>query len=325
MTSVRIDGIFTLRSPLSHIGETNSATSYLVQEPVLQPDGGRAQVFCYSGNAWRGQLRDLMASYMLDHLGGVRLPLDIFHLLFSGGRIGGTQSVDIDQARRMRAAIPMIALLGGGVGNQILQGKIRVGNAYPVCREAIPLLPAHLRAEAATIPYSLCTFEKEHSRRDDAKIESVRRHLDEPMNTLLGGPPAAKKKGRGDDEGPADQMRIRMELVTSGVRLATWIVAEDVSPEELGCLVSGLHRFADAPHIGGKSAIGYGIVDLDYRITDLRTGEVQDFVSIGEGVSRLAPPAEAAKAAYDAHLRSLYDAMLDSRPAEIKALLGTGG
>lgn len=323
MPSYRIDGLFSLRAPLSHIGESIGNASYLVQERVLQPDGTVAEVFVYSGNAWRGQLRDLCAAYMLGRLGGLRVPLDTFHLLFSGGRIGGKQEVDIEQARRMRAAVPMLALFGGGVGNQILQGKLRVGNAYPLCREAVPLLPRHLRPAAATIPYASCTFEKEHSRRDDAKIDSVARHLADPKMTLLGLDDGAPRRGgRSADDGPADQMRIRMELVTSGVQLSTWIIAEDVSDVELGALVSGLHAFSNAPHIGGKAAVGYGLADLDYTITDLATGEVQDFVAVHDGRSLLAPCAETAKESYDAHLRSLYDAMLTSRGAEISGLLG---
>jgi hypothetical protein len=44
------------------------------------------EVFSYSGNAWRGQLRDLAASYMLDALGSPTLSLDAFHLLSQGGQ-----------------------------------------------------------------------------------------------------------------------------------------------------------------------------------------------------------------------------------------------
>jgi hypothetical protein len=317
LKSHRIETIMTLRSPLSHIGETISNTSYLVQERILQEDGSVAEVFVYSGNAWRGQLRDLAAAYMLDHMGGLRLPLDTFHLLFSGGRIGGAQTVDIDQARRMRAAIPVVALFGGGVGNQILQGKLRVGNSYPLCREAMVVLPASVRDAAARVPYASCTFEKEHSRRDDAKIESVRRHLiDEPVALL---PDASAKKR---DDGPADQMRIRMELVSPGVRLHGWMAVEAASDVELGALVSALHRFSTAPVIGGKSAIGYGLVDLDCNIIDLATGEAQAFVQVSDGMCLMAPTAEVAKDAYDRHLRSLYDEMLASNGGQIAGLLG---
>jgi hypothetical protein len=330
MTDYRIEQMFTLKSPLSHIGETISSSSYLVQERILQPDNATEEVFCYSGNAWRGQLRDICAAYMLDMLGGVRLPLDAFHLLFSGGRIGGAQSVDIGQARRIRAAVPMVALFGGGVGNQILQGKMRVGGAYPVCREAIPGLPAEMRDEAEGLPYASCTFEKEHSRRDDAKIENVRRHLDvgEPMQALLltGGsmsaPAPAKKGGKRDDGGAADQMRIHMELVCPGVRLWSWITLEGVSEVELGCLVAGLHAFSKHPFIGGKSAIGYGSVDYASSIMSQDDGEILEFVKIEGGKSLLAPPAEAAKKAYDQHLRSIFDAHIANGANTITGLLG---
>lgn len=127
LKSYRLHGLFTLRAPLSHIGETISASSHLAQDQVLQPNGELVPVFAYAGNAWRGQLRDLSAAYMLDAIGSPRLQLDAFHLLFSGGAIGGPQNTDIAQARRMRAAMPHIAIFGGGVGNQILEGKLRVG------------------------------------------------------------------------------------------------------------------------------------------------------------------------------------------------------
>lgn len=317
MTTYRLDGFFRLKSPLSHIGETISNKSYLVQERILQPDGGVEDVFCYSGNAWRGQLRDLTAAYMLEALGNVRVPLDTFHLLFSGGRIGGAQSVDIEQARRMRAAVPMIALFGGGVGNQILQGKLKIGNCYPVCREAMPVLPLAWHERAATVSYASCTFEKEHSRRDDAKIESVRRHLATPEMTLLGEAAPQKKAA---PVGPADQMRIGMELVTAGVTLQSWIVAEDVSEIELGALVSGLHRFSLSPSIGGKAAIGYGLCDLVYTLSG--GADERPFLSVRDGQSLLAPEAQAAKDSYDQHLRQLYDALLAGKTREITEILG---
>lgn len=112
-----------------------------------------------------------------------------------------------------------------------------------------------------------------------------------------------------------------MELVTPGVRLHTWIVAQDVTEIELGALVSALHAFSASPHIGGKCAIGYGLVDLGYELTETQTGEVQPFQAVEDGRSLLAPAAAAAKDAYDQHLRSLYDQMLSDQSAPIRALL----
>lgn len=345
--NVRLTGLFTLRSPLSHIGESLSTTSYLVQEPILQPSGVLAEVFCYSGNAWRGQLRDLCATYMLERIGAPQVSLDTFHLLFSGGRIGGDQIVDLERVKLWRRSVPMLAVFGGGVGNQILPGKIRVANSYPLCVEALPVLPSQHHEKAKTMSYRGMTFEKSFSRKDDAKDERLTSYLADP-NTLqltgdapsrptrrrlrTSGAAAAKPEDAGAEapggtverEGPADQMRMTCELVAGGVQLATEIDCLDVTDVELGVLVSGLHLFSRSPHIGGQASRGYGRVILDYRIVDLDSGEEQPFLTAGDGVSLLAPPAAEAKGAYDQWLRQQYDAMLAAQGSEIRAALGVG-
>ena len=318
MKNIRLSGTFTLLSPLSHIGESISTTSYLVQEPVLQPDNTIEEVFCYSGNAWRGQLRDLCAGYMLDKLGGVRVPLETFHLLFAGGKIGGDQVVDIEKARTMRRAVPMLSLFGGGMGNQIMPGKLRVSNSYPVCEEARRLLPKDLRQQAEGLSYRGLTFEKSFTRMDDTRNEHILPRLSAPDLALLESD--GKRKTAPDDV--STQMRMTCELVIAGVRLFSEIEALNVTDVELGCLVSALHRFAVSPHIGGQANRGHGRVALAYTMTDMDTRETVDFIRVGHGAAELSPPAEAAKARYDEHLRAAYDAMLASKQAEITQLLG---
>lgn len=322
---VRLRGLFTLRSPLSHIGESISTTTYLVQEPVRQPDGTYAEVAVYSGNAWRGQLRDLCAVYMLRRIGEPRLGLDAFHLLFTGGRIGGEQVVDLQRARAYRRTLPLVALFGGGVGNQILPGKLRVSNCYPLCREALAVLPSEHHATANLSSYRSMTFEKSFSRKDDAKDDRLRVHLvdgehdGQPM--LPGAAPEPKAAKR---DGPADQMRMTSELLAAGTLLATEISLIDVTEVELGALVSALDQFARAPHIGGQSGRGHGLVTLRYELLDLETGEVQPFVSVESDLAVLAPPAAEAKAAYDAYLREQYDRYLAEHTSEMRQMLGAG-
>ena len=333
--NIRLSGTFALRSPLSHIGESISTTSYLSEEPILQADGSAVSVFTYSGNAWRGQLRDLCATYMLEHIGSPTISLDAFHLLFSGGRIGGEQSIDLTSARAWRKTIPMLAIFGGGVGNQILPGKLRVRNAYPVCREAIPVLPPSLREAARARSYRGMTFEKSFSRKDDAKDDRLNGHLVPPpaaQPSLLsaGGDvvdEARRAKGKGKapglDAAPvSDQMRVTCELLAAGVVLATEIDALDVTEIELGALVSGLHLFSRSPHIGGQANKGHGLVALDYTMIDLDTGETRPFLSVDGGPALLAAPAAAAKDAYDQHLRHAYDQMLAAQGHEMARLIG---
>lgn len=325
MSHHRIHGIFTLRSPLSHIGESLSTQTFLVQEPIIQINGEIEEVFAYNGNAWRGALRDHAASYMLDRLGAegdshARVPLDLFHLLFTGGRIGGDQAIDIEQARRVRAAVPMISMWGGGIGNQIMAGKLRVSNAYPLCIEAIPVLPERWHTEAAMVAYSGCTFDKSFSRMDDSKREDLRAYL--PPPDTAGKIEGKTKKTKAGTE-VADQMRMTTELVAPGVRLYQEIDVLDASPVELGALVSAIHAWSRSPHLGGQANKGHGKVRLDYRILDMDSGDEQDFIRVtGDGPCLLAQPAQAAKDAYDQHLRALYDQMLADSRQDIRALLG---
>lgn len=317
--NVRLLCHFTLRSPLSHIGETIGTTTYLVQEPILQPDGTLEEVFCYSGNAWRGQLRDLAARYLLHALGEPTIALESFHLLFSGGAIGGPQATNLGQARAYRQLLPSIALFGGGIGNQILPGKLRVSNCYPLCREAPPTAYPGLDGAQQVISYRGLTFEKSFSRMDDAK--------DERINAAIAPPPLAQGQFLPADATTKEtkekpqQMRMTSELMIAGTQLTGKIDVLDCTEVELGCLVSALHTFSRSPHLGGQASRGHGEVELKMLLHDLDTGDRVDFLTVADECL-LAPPAARAKDAYDQHLRQLYDAMLAGHGSEIRGLLG---
>lgn len=318
----RLVGAFTLLSPLSHIGDSHSTTSYLAQAPIVQPDGDVAEVFCYAGNALRGMWRDAAADYLLDALGSPVIPLGAFHLLYAGGSLGGDSKVDVAEARRYRQAVPLVALWGGGIGAQILPGKMRVSQCWPVCREAAPVLPDEFRQAGEALSYQQLTYEWSSSRMDDAKDPRLAGRLAPAAGqmTLLGE--AEPAKGRKAD-GPAQQMRTTAELLAAGTVLTTRIDLLDVSALELGCLVSAIHRWSRSPYLGGKSGSGHGLARLTYSLLNLDTGEVQPFLRVdGEGPALLAPAAQAAKDAYDQHLRAIYDAFLRQEQPEIVALLG---
>lgn len=311
--NIRLAGTFRLRSPLSHIGESISTTSYLVEEPILQPDGSLVSVFCYSGNAWRGQLRDLAAAYMLRSL-DARVGIDAFHLLFSGGKIGGDMVVDINRARDFRRAVPMLSVWGGGISNQILAGKMAVGNCYPLCQETAHLLPELVRGSCTT-SYQQLTFEKSFSRKDDAKDPRNENMLAVPERELLDGP---AKPAKAEDP---EQMRMTAELLAAGSALYTEITLWDVSEIEIGALVSALHSFSAGPYIGGQRNKGHGHVELHYDWEDLDSGETGPFISVID-TPRLAPTAQAAQTAYDEHLRAIYDQRINDERDEIRSLLG---
>lgn len=307
--SYRLEGVVTLLTPLSHIGETVGPDAYLSTEVIIGPDGLPTECFAYSGNAFRGQLRDLGAQYLLDHIDR-RVSLDLFHLLFGGGSLGGDQSIDIDRARMIRQAVPLMSVFGGGVGSQILGGKLRIGPMWPLCAETQRLIPPRLRDPEAP-SWRQWTYDHSYTRRDDSKdCILTERYLagDEPVALLTAG--------KGKEDTKPQQMRYTVEMLAAGARLWHQIDLIDVTQVELGAFVSCLARFAERPYIGGMSRLGAGRVDIEYTI------DGEPFMLVGDTL-RLERPAEAAKQAYDEHLAT-YRAYLDERREEVLLALGDG-
>lgn len=319
MNNYRIFGEFTTLSPLSHISESIGTITYLCEEPILQTDGSVEPVFSYSGNAWRGQMRDLSAIYMLKKLGGPQLNTESFHLLFSGGKIGGEQSIDLNQARTIRQAVPMISLFGGGVGNQIMPGKLRVGSSYPVCVESAPVLKASYHADCLKSSYRQLTSEKSFTRKDDSKNPGVNNYINPAALALIEN----DKKTKKDDE-VSTQMRMTSELLIAGVKLVHEIDMLSCSEIELGVIVSALHAFSESPYIGGQCNRGHGKVSYSSQIINLSTGETSDFIQINNsGIPNLSQLANSSKEAYDKLLVEQYNRYLETKKPEIENLLGS--
>ena len=315
VNNYRIYGCFKTKSPLSHISESISTNSYLVQDPILQPDGEIEEVFAYNGNAWRGQLRDLSATYLLEKL-GMKVDLDAFHLLFSGGKIGGDQSIDIAKAKLMRKVVPHISIFGGGIGTQIMQGKLKVGSSYPLCVEALPVLHSQYYQQAKNISYADLTTEKSFTRFDDSK------NFDLQSKVSLADQPLLETKSKKKDGDVSTQMRMTSELLIAGVALVHEIDLVSVDEIELGAFVSALVQFAQVPYIGGQSNKGHGRVDYVAQIVNTKTGEVQELFKMDGDIPKLSDVAQQAKDAYDDHLMKIYNAFLEQKESEIRGLLG---
>lgn len=94
------------------------------------------QVPVIAGNSLRGLIRRLvMRNYFkfldIDKL----LPRD-YHLMMTGGTISeDTGLVDISKKREVFEICPMLFLLGSAIGNQTIQGCLKVGQANLFCKE----------------------------------------------------------------------------------------------------------------------------------------------------------------------------------------------
>lgn len=313
MNHYRLETIYTLLQPLSHIGESESTQSFLNTTTVVN-DGKPEEVFVYTGNALRGMLRDCGARYLLNKL-DIRVPLKAFHLLFSGGSIGGAQALDIDQAKVIRKALPFVSLFGGGVGNQILDGKLKQTFVYPVCRETNNIIPSYV--EKSDYSWRHFTNVIEFSRKDDEKnaILSEQFLINHEEQQLLEGKTAEKKK---EKDGPATQMRYAVEYLAAGTKLwHRWdIICDEL---ELGAFVSALHEWQKQPYLGGMSGKGFGLVAAEVDL--VKEDGRESFAQIGQEFIKLGTTAEQAKKAYDEHLKEMYDTYLIDNKEEFTKLL----
>lgn len=138
-------------SPLAHGADGKSGNATLFRRiDVLATNGAHLVLPYYSGNAVRGQLRDLLADHLVSSLGldGRLLSMWFFYALYSGGaleenssyskvvkHLGDNGATRAEGIRAFRNYLPALSLLGCALGNRVLPGRIQVGDLRPRCRE----------------------------------------------------------------------------------------------------------------------------------------------------------------------------------------------
>lgn len=294
MKTYEFQGVMTALTSISHNGgQSYGVNTKLRREKYVQPDGSVEEVPVLSGNGLRGMLRDRGMLHMCRVLGyGVEvetgavqgLTLGAFHFLFSGGSLsGGGKAIDEDGARRLRSLIPLASVFGGAVAGsgRILNGKLKMGKAVPVCRETMHLLPERFRDPQALSIHDY-TQEEMYTRKDDEKSEKLRGVIEPKIRGLLDD---ARRKAETrpatevqEDTGTHQQMRYYVETFAAGTPLYWRIALEDVTDIEFEAFLTAMVEFSKMPFVGGKSNVGLGEVavkfdrwlEIDSRVVESR-------------------------------------------------------
>lgn len=280
---MKIETVYTLKQPMSHIGESESTVSFL-NTIRIAVDGKVNEVFALTGNAIRGTLRDCAARSLLDML-GIKLKKKEFNILFSGGNISGTLSTDIDQAKAYRELLPIISIFGAGVGNQILSGKMTQSFALPVCKETVQIVPDIMGIDKSMFQSSWkqMTGTINFTRFDDSKNVKYHKYLDDGEDNT-------------DKDSASTQMRYEVEYMVPGTQLYHIINLCTDDQIEIGAFVSALQEFAKSPILGGMGGKGFGICDADF----IADGE--SFAEIENEQFTMSEKAENALNAYNSYI-----------------------
>lgn len=230
---------YKMLSPVSHIGETASSGSYF--QTVLTSSG---RIPVITGNSIRGQLRDSMALHLLELL-DVKVSKETFHILFSGGNINGTMKDDVEKAKSIREAFPSVSLLGGGLGDMIMSGKLISSFAYPVCRET-----EEITGIESDLSWHSLIDEMEFTRTDDSKNDKLSGHILDPE---------AEKEAKA-----STQMRFSVQYMAAGTEFSQDIIfLPGTTALETGAFYAGLAKWFETPKLGGMSAKGFGLFDAE--------------------------------------------------------------
>lgn len=230
-----------LLSPLSHFGDERMGTMQVARTMKFEYNNEYLDIPVYTGNAFRGQLRRIAMRDFLEKIGitDEGISAKLYYMLFTGGALtSGSRYTDTGSKRELRRMCPPLALLGSAIGDQIPEGKMKVGIFKPVCKETV----SFTGVESDVSFYDMLE-DNFYTRRDDLKSKDFNINDDAKHDNAV-------------------QMKYEQQNLSSGSILTSRIIIENENDIERSCLAAILEKFKEVPFIGGKSAVGHGEVEL---------------------------------------------------------------
>ena len=244
--------VWTLTRDFHHGADVKSGNVSLFRRHETQDalTGKRHQVPFVSGNAIRGQWRDLAMGRWLQLLGlkASDIPPIRAHSLLAGGSIDqGADGSPVNNVvrREARDKCPPWDLLGGNTDQQIMSGRLRVGDAVLVCRENAWLVRdvvapgKELREFAESLPEAcVMTQIRQGTRMKHADLE----------------------------QSDGVQMLFHQEVLVPGCQMVHTLHVfglDGIDQVTLSCLSDLLNAFRDLGATGASTARGFGSIVFD--------------------------------------------------------------
>lgn len=251
--TARVVCLTTCVTRVTHSSGSVGNESLVAREPVTTPDGRRT-VPWVSGNSLRhSTVRGPGAAWLVDRCGlGGGLTLAQLNFLFHGGSL--TESTGREPTARvaeMRAAAPLLALLGGCLPDQIIPSALRVGPGVLCCEENRDRLAVML---GAGILDGLPPL---------APAESFVESFQYATYDVRGKDPARAEAAPDFASSASDPRMLYVgQCVRAGAVFAHEYFVTDPTPENVGALLWSLHLWrAAGGFVGGMVGKGHGRTD----------------------------------------------------------------
>ena len=171
----------------------------------------------------------------------------LYHTIFAGGVLTEVEeeeagTVDLNLKFRIVKYVLPLRLFGCSYANQMVEGRVLVGHMLPVCRE----LREYTGVDSDVSFYQLIARSFQ-TRRDELR---------------------APREKEEEEEEQAVQMMVEYECFAPGTKFLHEIVLETTREEEaldLSTLYRAVELWRMKPFIGGKGAIGFGRLGIEYE------------------------------------------------------------
>lgn len=246
METLTFEGTLTALTSIHTGGDEKTGVENMMRKLVFIVDGEEELVPIIDGNSIRGNLRRLLLKDFFDQVGYTIKTPRLYYLL-SGGALEEVSTSDaghlnLQMRREIRAFLPPLSLLGASMGNQAFTGKLIVAKALPICKELNDFLPIQ-----SQISYHSYITESFNTRRAEREMpETVADNL------------------RTKDDEPTIQMKVSLECFAPGTRFYHKFMLQDTTTVEKSCFARMIELWRERPFVGGKAAVGYGEIKIDY-------------------------------------------------------------
>lgn len=210
---------------------------------------------CISGNSIRGKMRRLIMADFCKRVGIEKIDKRVYHTFFTGGFLDqSTQYEDLGKLEEFVSMCPAIGLLGAAIGNMTIEGDMKVGWAYPLCRER------------------------------DTSENSYWQYLDTVFQTKLDSSKTEKdlelseKDYTKDQQEQTHQMKYEYEVFSDGTPFEHRLACVSENPLIVSSFWHCLKLFNEAPYLGGMGAVGNGEVKPDWDLLEAAEKEYKDYI-----------------------------------------------
>jgi hypothetical protein len=283
----QIDIRATALTPIYHSRGTIGNVGMVRTEELM--DGSRVPFV--TGNSFKGRLRRAGAQFLMESL-GIRLSKAQVDLLFSGGHLSkGGGSIDLHLAREVQEKIPLLSLLGYSAGNAMTESKLRCAHWHVACEENSFRMPRDMKATHRAGQLITTEF---GTRMDVGLSQASMDFLASSERT----PSDRESEDESEDSETSSQMIYEFQAIKAGAHLWSSLSFRQLEPMEWAAFLSALAALssdcAEAEteteteteteriwHLGGKSAIGYGVVRVqlgDFEIPRATEEPIREYV-----------------------------------------------